>query len=809
MTKNIIKSNPEKEQISAAVLPLRDVVVFPGMVVPLFVGRPKSIKALESAMRNNLPIILVAQKNAETDKPEINDVYGIGTLSTILQMVKLQDGTHKVLIEGSERVKLVKLIDEEYFESEYEKLNQKQATENNEIKALVRSLKENFNRYANQNKKIPKELMNSIVSIEDSEKLTDTISAHLNIQLNEKQKLLEQLDISLRLEALLSILDSELEMLKMEKKIRGRVKTQIEKNQREYYLNEQIKAIQKELTDLDESNSEHGELEKKIAKTKLSKQARKKVIAELKKLKLMPPMSTEATVVRNYLDTLLKLPWNKRTKIKTDLDFAKKILDEDHYGLEDVKERILEFLAVQKRKKKMKGPIMCLVGPPGVGKTSLGKSIAKATSRTYCRMSLGGVRDEAEIRGHRRTYIGSMPGRIIQNITKVKTCNPLMLLDELDKMNADFRGDPSSALLEVLDPEQNNAFADHYLDVDFDLSEVMFIATANSLNIPAPLRDRMEIIQIPGYTEYEKVEIALRYLIPKQIEANGLEKKELSISNAAIKEIIRYYTKESGVRNLEREISKVCRKVVKEILTNKDVSKINISIKNIEDYLGVRKTNFGRASIKNEVGMVTGLAWTEVGGELLHIESTVLTGNGKQTLTGHLGKVMKESIQTSYSLVKSKSQSLGIDVHSLNKKDIHIHVPEGATPKDGPSAGVGMCVALVSALTNNPVKSDVAMTGEITLRGKVLEIGGLKDKLLAALRGGIKKVIIPFDNTKDLIKMPTQVKNELEIFPVKYIDEVFDIALEQDLKPISDKDFNIMLNLETSLKKPSQETFSH
>ena len=793
----------------AAVLPLRDVVVFPGMVVPLFVGRPKSIKALESAMKHSLPIILVAQKSAETDNPEIDDVYNIGTISNILQMVKLQDGTHKVLVEGTRRVRLSNLYDHNYFKSEYIEAKAEVSNNSDELIILQRTLKENFEKYANRNKKTPKELVNSIIAIEDADKLTDTISAHLNIKLNEKQQLLEQLNIGKRMEALLMVLDKELEMIKMEKKIRVRVKTQIEKNQREYYLNEQIKAIQKELTDIDETNSEHGELEEKIAKTKLSKQAREKVIDEFKKLKMMPQMSTEATVVRNYLDTILNLPWEKRNKIKTDLDFAKKILDEDHYGLEEVKERILEFLAVQKRMKKMKGPIMCLVGPPGVGKTSLGKSIAKATSRVYSRISLGGVRDEAEIRGHRRTYIGSMPGRIIQNITKAKTCNPLLLLDELDKMNADFRGDPSSALLEVLDPEQNHTFADHYLDLDFDLSEVMFIATANSLNIPGPLRDRMEIIRIPGYTEYEKIEIALRYLVPKQIEANGLKKQELSLSRAGIKEIIRYYTRESGVRSLEREISKICRKVVKKILTCKDTEKVSISIKNLTEFLGVRKTNYGRASIKNEIGSVTGLAWTEVGGELLNIESTILPGSGKQILTGHLGKVMIESIQTSYTLIKSRSQALGLAVNSLKDKDIHVHVPEGATPKDGPSAGVGMCVSLVSAFTGNPVRSDVAMTGEITLRGKVLEIGGLKEKLLAALRGGIKKVIIPFDNAKDLIKMPTQVKNELEIIPVKYIDEVFDIALEQDLKPISDEDFSVMMSVEDGFKKPVQESFSH
>ncbi len=798
-----------KENQIAAVLPLRDVVVFPGMVVPLFVGRKKSIKALESAMKNSLPIILVAQKNPETDNPSIEDVFTIGTKSTILQMVKLQDGTHKVLIEGNQRVKLINLIDEDYFKAEFIECKNKKMSNQKELNALIRSLKNNFETYSKQNKKTPKELMHSIIAIEDADKLSDTISAHLNINLKEKQKLLEELNILTRLESLLQIINKELEILKIEKKIRGKVKTQIEKNQREYYLNEQIKAINEELTGIDKNNSEHGELEEKISQTQLSDHALEKVLAEFKKLKKMPPMSTEATVVRSYLETILKLPWEKRNEINTDLVEAQRILDEDHYGLEDVKERILEFLAVQKRKKKMKGPIMCLVGPPGVGKTSLGKSIAKATSRTYSRISLGGVRDEAEIRGHRRTYIGSMPGRIIQNITKAKSCNPLILLDELDKMSADFRGDPSSALLEVLDPEQNHAFADHYLDLDFDLSEVMFIATANTLNIPGPLRDRMEIIRIPGYTEQEKIEIAVRYLIPKQIEANGLEKKELSISRAAIKEIIRCYTRESGVRNLEREVSKICRKVVKEILTELDVKKVTVSLKNIEKYLGVQKVNFGKAALKSEVGMVTGLAWTEVGGELLHIEATVLAGNGKQTLTGHLGKVMKESIHTSYSLIKSRAQSLGIDLKALNKKDIHIHVPEGATPKDGPSAGVGMCVALVSAITNNPVKADVAMTGEVTLRGKVLPIGGLKEKLLAALRGGIKKVIIPFDNRKDLVKMPLQVKNELEIIPVKFIDEIFEIALEKDLKPLSDKELKMLLELENNNKKTSIDSFSH
>ena len=798
----------EKKLTTAAILPLRDVVVFPGMVVPLFVGRLKSIKALQAAMKDNMPIVMATQKSAEKDDPGTKDIYQIGTLSVILQMVKLQDGTHKVLIEGQYRVNISQLEDKEFLHAKYTAIETKAAT-GATVSALVLNIKDKFYNLAKKNKKIPKELLNSLMAMDDAQKLADTISAHLQVKIEARQKLLECSDLISLLDEILLLLDLELDRIKMDRKIKGRVKSQIEKNQREYYLNEQIKAIKKELTDIDEKHSDFNEYEKKIAQTVLPKAAFEKIKAEFKKLKLMPPMSAEATVVRNYLDTLLDLPWEQRDTINSDLTHAQKILDEDHYGLDEVKERILEFLAVQKRKEKLKGPIMCLVGPPGVGKTSLGKSIAKATGRTYSRMSLGGMRDEAEIRGHRRTYIGAMPGRIIQNIKKAKTLNPLMLLDELDKMSTDFRGDPSSALLEVLDPEQNHSFADNYLDVEFDLSEVMFIATANSLNIPGPLLDRMEIIRIPGYTEQEKIEIAMRYLIPKQIDANGLLKKEVVFSKAAIKDIIRYYTKESGVRNLEREIAKICRKIVKQILLEKNTHKVNISIKNIADYLGVRKTNFGTALKKSEVGMVTGLAWTKVGGELLQIESTVLDGTGKQTLTGHLGKVMKESIQTSYSMVKSRAQSLGIAVKTLINKDIHIHVPEGATPKDGPSAGVGMCVALVSALTNNPVKAEVAMTGEITLRGKVLEIGGLKEKLLAALRGGIKKVIIPFDNAKDLIKMPTQVKNELEIFPVKYIDEVFEIALENDLKPISDEELNIMLNVESELKKPQQGSFSH
>lgn len=770
-----------------SVLPLRDVVVFPGMVVPLFVGREKSIKALETAMKDNSPVILVAQRHPEEDQPQVADVFEIGTLSSILQMVKLQDGTHKVLIEGKSRVQLTDLEDDEYFKSQFIELDCVEPEVNAETDALKRALRERFSDYVGKHKKIPKEILNNIGSIESFQKLTDTVSAHLQIKHQEKQTILEVLDTQARLEYILTLIEKELEMMVMEKKIRGRVKGQIEKNQREYYLNEQIKAIKKELTDIDESNSEYGELEKKIAETKLSKSAKEKVDAEFKKLQMMPPMSAEATVVRNYLDTVLAVPWEQRSELKLDLAYAKKVLDEDHYGLEEIKERILEYLAVQQRTPKMKGAIMCLVGPPGVGKTSLGKSIAKATNRAFSRFSLGGVSDESEIRGHRRTYIGSMPGRVIQNLSKVKKCNPVMILDELDKMSRDFRGDPAAALLEVLDPEQNNAFADHYLEIDFDLSEVMFIATANSLNIPGPLRDRMEIIRIPGYTEEEKIEIAVRYLIPKQLKAHGLSKSEVKISKAAIKEIVRFYTRESGVRNLEREIAKVARKAVKRILTDDSVDAINVSVKNIDEFLGVHKCSYGVAEKKDEVGVVTGLAWTEVGGDLLQIEAAVYPGTGKLTLTGHLGNVMKESIQAALSVVKSRSHVLGVDESLFKVNDIHIHVPEGATPKDGPSAGIGMCTALVSALTENPVKRTVAMTGEITLRGRVLAIGGLKEKLLAALRGGIKTVIIPQENEKDLKEMPDNIKEQLSIIPVKWIDEVLTLALFQKIVPISKK----------------------
>ncbi len=770
--------------MKTSVLPLRDVVVFPGMVVPLFVGREKSIKALETAMKDNSPVILVAQRHPEEDQPTVDDVFEMGTLSSILQMVKLQDGTHKVLIEGKTRVQLQGLVDQEFFQADYQELRCIEPENNAETAALKRALRERFADYVNKHKKIPKEILNNIGSIESFQKLTDTVSAHLQIKHQEKQTILEILDAKARLEYILTLIEKELEMLVMEKKIRGRVKGQIEKNQREYYLNEQIKAIKKELTDIDETNSEYGELEQKISQTPLPKAAKEKVDSEFKKLQMMPPMSAEATVVRNYLDTVLALPWEQRSELKLDLAYAKKVLDEDHYGLDEIKERILEYLAVQQRTPKMKGAIMCLVGPPGVGKTSLGKSIAKATNRSFSRFSLGGVSDESEIRGHRRTYIGSMPGRVIQNLSKVKKCNPVMILDELDKMSRDFRGDPAAALLEVLDPEQNNAFADHYLEVDFDLSEVMFIATANSLNIPGPLRDRMEIIRIPGYTEEEKIEIATRYLIPKQLKAHGLSKSEVKISKAAIKEMVRFYTRESGVRGLEREVAKVARKAVKKILTEASINTLNVSVKNVAEFLGVQKFSYGVAEKKDEVGVVTGLAWTEVGGDLLQIESAVYPGAGKLSLTGHLGNVMKESIQAALSVVKSRAHILGVDESLFKANDIHIHVPEGATPKDGPSAGIGMCTALVSALTNNPVKRTVAMTGEITLRGRVLAIGGLKEKLLAALRGGIKTVIIPKENEKDLKEMPDNILNQLEIIPVKWIDEVLTLALAHKIVPI-------------------------
>jgi ATP-dependent Lon protease len=773
-------------QVKSSVLPLRDVVIFPGMVVPLFVGREKSILALESAMKSNQPVVLVAQRQPEVDEPKVDDIFEIGTLSAILQMVKLQDGTHKVLIEGKSRVRIHELEDSDYFKAYYSELKIKETQSNSELLAMKRALKDRFKDYVSKHKKIPKEIVSNITSIEDVGKLTDTISAHLVIKHQDKQNLLEILDEKERLNHILAIIEAELDLIVMERKIRGRVKGQIEQNQREYYLNEQIKAIKKELTDIDDSHSEFADLEAKIASIKLSKSAREKVEAEFKKLQMMPAMSAEATVVRNYLDTILSLPWEQRSELKLDLDYAKKVLDEDHFGLDEIKERILEYLAVQQRTPKMRGAIMCLVGPPGVGKTSLGKSIAKATNREFTRFSLGGVSDESEIRGHRRTYIGSMPGRVIQNVTKAKACNPVMILDELDKMSRDFRGDPASALLEVLDPEQNSAFTDHYLEVDFDLSEVMFIATANSLNIPAPLRDRMEIIRIPGYTEEEKIEIAIRYLLPKQLKAHGLKKSEVKLTKAAIKDIVRFYTQESGVRGLEREIAKISRKAVKKILTNTDVNVINVSVKNLQEFLGVKKVSFGVAENADEIGTVTGLAWTEVGGDLLQIEAAVYPGTGKLSLTGHLGTVMKESIQTALSVVKSRASLFGVSPEIFNKNDIHVHVPEGATPKDGPSAGIGMCTALVSALSQNPVKANVAMTGEITLRGRVLPIGGLKEKLLAALRGGVKTVIIPKENEKNISEMPKQITEKLNIIPVKWIDEVLTLALSQKIKHIAE-----------------------
>ena len=761
------------------VLPLRDVVVYPHMVIPLFVGREKSIKALESAMENDKQILLVAQKSAAEDDPQPEDVYRLGTVSSILQLLKLPDGTVKVLVEGSRRARIVHFISEDdFFSAQVVNVEEKQAIDEREAEVLLRSLTTQFDQYVKLNKKVPPEILTSLSSIEDPSRLVDTIAAHMSLKIDEKQNILEIESIRDRFEQLMAIMESEIDLLNVEKKIRGRVKRQMEKSQREYYLNEQMKAIQKELGDMDDVPNEMDELEQKIEKAGMSKEAKTKAKAELNKLKMMSPMSAEATVVRNYLDWLVGVPWKKRSKVRNDLAMAEEVLEADHYGLEKVKERILEYLAVQQRVKKLKGPILCLVGPPGVGKTSLGKSIARATNRKFMRMSLGGVRDEAEIRGHRRTYIGSMPGKIVQNLSKVGTRNPLFLLDGIDKMAMDFRGDPASALLEVLDPEQNNTFNDHYLEVDYDLSEVMFVATSNSMNIPGPLLDRMEVIRLSGYTEEEKVNIAQQYLVSKQIENNGLHKDELSISEAAIRDIIRYYTREAGVRNLEREIAKICRKVVKEVLLKPSDKKLSVTPKNLEKYLGVQRFRFGRAEENDQVGQVVGLAWTEVGGELLTIETAVMKGKGKHSITGQLGDVMKESIQAALTVVRSRSEVLGIDDEVFEKNDIHIHVPEGAIPKDGPSAGIGMCTAIVSALTNIPVKADVAMTGEITLRGEVLPIGGLKEKLLAAHRGGIKIVLIPEENRRDLKEIPKNIQADLDIRPVQWIDEVLEVALQ-------------------------------
>ncbi|WP_447939138.1 endopeptidase La [Pseudoxanthomonas mexicana] len=783
---------PETEILDLPVLPLRDVVVFPHMVIPLFVGRDKSMRALEQAMEADKRIILLAQKSAETDDPAAADLYTVGTLAQVLQLLKLPDGTIKVLVEGTARINVTNVVERDgSLYGQGEEVDSTDAREPREIEAVARSLMSLFEQYVKTNRKLPPELLQTLAGIDEPSRLADTIAAHLGVRLSDKQRLLETIEVGERLELLVGFVDGEIDVQQLEKRIRGRVKSQMEKSQREYYLNEQMKAIQKELGELDEAPNEQEELARKIAEAGMPKPVETKARNELNKLKQMSPMSAEAAVVRNYLDWLLGVPWNKRTKVRKDLKVAQDTLDADHYGLEKVKERILEYLAVQSRVKKLRGPILCLVGPPGVGKTSLGQSIAKATNRKFVRMSLGGVRDEAEIRGHRRTYVGSMPGRIVQNLNKTGSKNPLFVLDEIDKMSMDFRGDPSSALLEVLDPEQNNAFNDHYLEVDLDLSEVMFVATSNSLNIPGPLLDRMEVIRIPGYTEEEKVNIAQRYLVPKQLKANGLKPEELKIAESAIRDLVRYYTRESGVRNLEREVAKICRKVVKEIalagpkpMAKKKTAAVQVSTKNLEKYSGVRRFDFGRAEEQNEIGLVTGLAWTEVGGDLLQIEVALVPGKGGMLLTGQLGDVMKESGSAALSVVRSRAASLGVDAEFLQKHDVHLHVPDGATPKDGPSAGIAMATALVSALTKNPVRANVAMTGEITLRGRVTAIGGLKEKLLAALRGGITTVIIPDENKKDLADIPANVTEGLKIVPVKWIDEVLDLALERPLAPV-------------------------
>ena len=796
------KSASKGQMVVAPVLPLRDVVVYPHMVIPLFVGREKSIQALDMAMEDNKQILLVAQKSAEVDDPTEADVHQIGTLSTILQLLKLPDGTVKVLVEGVGRARIERFLrNDDFFSAELSLEDDRDDESEKEADVLMRSVLTLFDQYVKLNKKIPPEILSSLEGIDDPGRLADTIAAHMTLKIDEKQHVLEVYNIRERLELLMSMIEGEIDILQIEKRIRGRVKQQMEKSQREYYLNEQMKAIQKELGDLEDAPNEIEELGNKIKKAGMPKEAKEKAESELNKLKLMSPMSAEATVVRNYIDTLTNVPWIKRSKVRHDLSGAESVLEEDHFGLDKVKERILEYLAVQQRVKKLKGPILCLVGPPGVGKTSLGRSIARATNRKFVRMSLGGVRDEAEIRGHRRTYIGSMPGKIIQNMSKIGTRNPLFLLDEIDKMAMDFRGDPSSALLEVLDPEQNNSFNDHYLEVDFDLSEVMFIATANSMNIPGPLLDRMEVIRIPGYTEDEKINIATRYLLSKQIEANGLKESEISISEATIQEIVRHYTREAGVRNLEREISKLCRKVVKDILLNKGKEKVTITPKNLEKFLGVKRFRYGQAEVSDQIGQVTGLAWTEVGGELLTIEAALVPGKGKLTITGQLGDVMQESIQAALTVVRSRNQSLGISQDFYQNYDMHIHVPEGATPKDGPSAGVGMCTALVSALTKIPVKANVAMTGEITLRGEVLPIGGLKEKLLAAHRGGITTVIIPEENRKDLAEIPKNIQGQLDIRPVKWIDEVLEIALQHKPTPLEESASDKPASRQTKVKK--------
>ena len=767
------------------VLALRDVVVYPHMVIPLFVGREKSIQCLEAAMENDKKVFLVAQTDASIDEPSTSEVFEVGTVATILQLLKLPDGTVKVLVEGNVRGKIDNYVNTEpFFVADVSVLDDELIDET-EQEVLIRSAVSQFEGYVKLNKKIPPEVLTSLNGIEDIARLADTMAAHMPLKLVEKQKVLEMQSVVERIEYLMALMEGEIDLLQVEKKIRTRVKKQMEKSQREYYLNEQMKAIQKELGELDDAPDEFEALAKKIEEAKMPGEAKDKVLAELSKLKMMSPMSAEASVVRSYIDWLVSVPWHKRSAVKRDLAQAEKVLDNDHYGLEKVKERILEYLAVQQRVKKLKGPILCLVGPPGVGKTSLGQSVAKATGRKYIRMALGGVRDEAEIRGHRRTYIGSLPGKIIQKMSKVGVKNPLFLLDEIDKMSSDMRGDPSSALLEVLDPEQNSAFSDHYLEVDYDLSDVMFVATSNSMNIPGPLLDRMEVIRLSGYTEDEKLNIAQGHLIEKQMERNGLKTKELLIEESAIVGIIRYYTREAGVRSLEREISKICRKAVKNILLKKNKGTVVVNQENLNDYLGVQRFDYGKAEKNNQIGQVTGLAWTEVGGELLTIETSVVPGKGKTTATGSLGDVMQESIKAAMTVVRSRAEKLRINQDFYEKRDIHVHVPEGATPKDGPSAGIGMCTALVSSLTGNPVRCDVAMTGEITLRGEVLAIGGLKEKLLAAHRGGIKTVIIPHENERDLEEIPKNVIGDLSIHPVKWIDEVLDIALEYPVESFS------------------------
>ena len=768
-----------ENRIEIPVLALRDVVVYPHMVIPLFVGREKSIRCLEAAMDNDKQIFLAAQKDASVDEPESEDIYNVGTIATILQLLKLPDGTVKVLVEGSVRGQVERYEQSEpYFVATVSKIED-EAIDESEQEVLIRSAVSQFEGYVKLNKKIPPEVLTSLNGIDDAARLADTMAAHMPLKLTEKQKVLEMKGVNERLEYLMALMEGEIDLLQVEKKIRTRVKKQMEKSQREYYLNEQMKAIQKELGELDDAPDEFEALSKKIADAKMPKEAEDKAKSELQKLKMMSPMSAEATVLRSYIEWLTNVPWNKRSPVKKDLSRAEVVLNEDHYGLEKVKERILEYLAVQQRVKKLKGPILCLVGPPGVGKTSLGQSVAKATGRKYVRMALGGVRDEAEIRGHRRTYIGSLPGKLIQKMAKVGVKNPLFLLDEIDKMSSDMRGDPASALLEVLDPEQNNSFSDHYLEVDYDLSDVMFVATSNSMNIPGPLLDRMEVIRLSGYTEDEKLNIAKNHLIGKQMERNGLKAKELEITDSAVIGMIRYYTREAGVRSLEREVSKVCRKAVKDILLTKSKDKVVVNQDNLKDYLGVQRFDYGKADKDNQIGQVTGLAWTQVGGDLLTIETTAVPGKGKMTSTGSLGDVMQESIQAAMTVVRSRAEKLRINDDFYEKRDIHVHVPEGATPKDGPSAGIAMCTALVSTLTGNPVKCEVAMTGEITLRGEVLAIGGLKEKLLAAHRGGIKTVVIQKDNERDLEEIPENVKKDLSIHPVKWIDEVLDIALQE------------------------------